>query len=117
MAAAEVGDPRRRVGPPQPGVDVRHRRQPLRSELVEEHVPVHPGLSLVQVLAEVGVGNAPTAAERAEDVADRRHASDDDLRQGAEVARLTFDTLVRDAPGARAELVAMVRRARSVSAG
>lgn len=40
-----------------------------------------------------------------------------DLRQDAEVARLTFDTLVRDAPSARAELVAMARRARSVSAG
>lgn len=38
-----------------------------------------------------------------------------DLRRGVEAARLPFDTIVRDSAGARAELVAMVRRARSMA--
>ena len=36
-----------------------------------------------------------------------------DLKRGGEVARLPFDTIVRDAEGARAELVRLVKRARS----
>lgn len=40
-----------------------------------------------------------------------------DLRRGAEVARLWFDKPVRDAEGARVELVRLVRRARSEAAG
>jgi heme iron utilization protein len=40
-----------------------------------------------------------------------------DLRQGSETARLPFDSLARDAPGARAELVTMVRKARAMAVG
>jgi putative heme iron utilization protein len=39
-----------------------------------------------------------------------------DLRQGGEIARLGFETIVHDGAGARAVLVAMVRRARSMPA-
>ena len=39
-----------------------------------------------------------------------------DLRQESETARLPFDGLIRDAPGARAELVTMVQKARAMGA-
>ena len=59
---ADVGDARRRVRL-QTGDDVRHRRDPLLRQEVGERGAVDPRLSLVQVLAVVGVRHPVAARE------------------------------------------------------
>jgi hypothetical protein len=78
-AAREVGDPgARRL---QAGVDVRHRRDPLAPEMLEEHDPVERRLRLAAVLPVRGPGHAAAASERVHERAQRGGHGDGGARK------------------------------------
>ena len=110
-AAGDVGDAGGRVGP-QPGVDRRDRRQPLRPQRGHERDPVHVALAFAEVGRVVGVRDAVAGPERLQDARERTGDVDHHARERRHVGRAV--AVEQDLGVARGERVAAVARCGAV---